>query len=486
MLTFKQFLAEGGNVKIGQHEANVVDVTPKTRQQVAGDIRDSLSDLHNKFYKQHKEHLFGKGARALSTGTAFSGSTSHLMDMAIPHDELVKHKKSFGDIDVKVDRQHLPKLQDMLQPGTSFGKYTVVGSKGSGGEHHVLVKHASGPTHQIDFEGTTYQNNEPSRFDQLSHSSHWDDVTSGFKGYHHKILLNAIGGDKHKFSIMYGLGNREGDASWETEPKNIATKLFGPKASEGDVQSFKSLVSGIQKYIPKNRHQNIVDKFRGDVAKKKDIDSSAAVSHLTKQLGILTEANDSSESHVSIVPLVGFSPFSHMGHQQDLGSALASLPGKKIVNISPKADLFSPEERSDILKRQWSDVPDLSVQSLKSAGDVIGQAFHGMPKGRRHLHMLVGHDRRAFAEGLKRNLEAGKIPEMKGQQFDSITIHHPEDTGRSHGMSGTNMRNAAASGDIDEFHRHLGPSFSRKEARTLMQRVKKGLASGKLAVKRKA
>ena len=70
MLTFKQFLAEGGNIKIGQHEANVVDVTPETRQQVASDIRDSLNDLHNKFHEQHNEHLFGEGARALSTGTS--------------------------------------------------------------------------------------------------------------------------------------------------------------------------------------------------------------------------------------------------------------------------------------------------------------------------------------------------------------------------------------------------------------------------------
>jgi hypothetical protein len=108
-----------------------------------------------------------------------------------------------------------------------------------------------------------------------------------------------------------------------------------------------------------------------------------------------------------------------------------------------------------------------------------------MPKGRRHLHMLVGHDRKSFAENLKKSLETGKIREMNGQQFDSVTIHHPEDTERSHGMSGTNMRNAAASGDIEEFHRHLGPSFTRKEARTLMQRVKSGLESGKLSVKRK-
>jgi hypothetical protein len=56
--------------------------------------------------------------------------------------------------------------------------------------------------------------------------------------------------------------------------------------------------------------------------------------------------------HVSVVPLVGFSPLSHMGHAQDLGGTLSSLPGNKHVGISAKADVFTPEERKAVLNKQ--------------------------------------------------------------------------------------------------------------------------------------
>tara|TARA_R110000868_G_scaffold285985_1_gene546487 strand:- start:114 stop:734 length:621 start_codon:yes stop_codon:yes gene_type:complete len=200
----------------------------------------------------------------------------------------------------------------------------------------------------------------------------------------------------------------------------------------------------------------------------------------------LLEKLEEKESHTTVIPLVGFSPFSHMGHAVDLGSTMASLPkGKRVVGMSTKSGAFTPEERTDIMKRQWSKhVPDLEVHPSTSAGETVAHAFKQLPKGKRHLHLLVGADRKAFAEGLKQSLESNKIPEMVGQRFDSVTIHHPEDIDRQHGMSGTKMRTAASTGDIDEFHKHIGPAFTRREAVGLMGRVKSGIQSGKIKVKR--
>ena len=73
---------------------------------------------------------------------------------------------------------------------------------------------------------------------------------------------------------------------------------------------------------------------------------------------------------------------------------------------------------------------------------------------------------------------------MEGRKFDSISIHHPADSDRSHGMSGTNLRTNAAKGDVDEVHRHLGPMFSRAEAEEHTQRIGEAINSGKLKVKR--
>jgi hypothetical protein len=188
--------------------------------------------------------------------------------------------------------------------------------------------------------------------------------------------------------------------------------------------------------------------------------------------------------HVSVVPLVGFSPLSHMGHAHDLGGTLSNLPGSKHVGISAKSDVFTPEERKNVLNRQWGS--NVKAEVSNSGGATIANAFNSMPKtGKKVLHIVVGSDRLGFAEGLKNSLEAGKIKEMGDNNFDEIHIHTPKDEDRSHGMSGTNMRQAATNGDIETFHKHLGTMFSRQEAQDMMKKTKEAIDSGKLKVKRK-
>jgi hypothetical protein len=188
--------------------------------------------------------------------------------------------------------------------------------------------------------------------------------------------------------------------------------------------------------------------------------------------------------HVSVVPLVGFSPLSHMGHAQDLGGTLLSLPGNKHVGISAKADVFTPEERKAVLNKQWGS--SIKAEVSNSGGATIANAFNSMPQtGKKVLHIVVGSDRLGFAEGLKKSLEAGKIKEMSDNKFDEIHIHTPKDENRSHGMSGTRMRQAAIDNDIETFHNHLGPMFSREEAQDMMKKTKEAIDSGKLKVKRK-
>ncbi len=200
----------------------------------------------------------------------------------------------------------------------------------------------------------------------------------------------------------------------------------------------------------------------------------------------ITESTE--EHHTSVIPLVGFSPISHMGHKQDLGQALGKLPGTKHVGISGTGGEdtgFSNEERVAITKKQWGPEHKDTTMAVGGAGETIKRGYDSLPKtGKKVLHLLVGHDRRSFAEGLKKSLEAGKIKSMEGQKFDEIHIHHPEDTDRSHGMSGTSMRAAANQGNADEFHKHLGPMFSKKESGSIMGKMKQGIDSGKVKLKR--
>lgn len=489
MLSFKNFLNlfEGGNVKIGDVSANDLNVTTKNREHHQKDIHGMLSDLHDSFYKDQGEHLFGKGKKALNNHSVYSGSTKHLMGNEISHDEFSKHKPSVGDIDVKVPKEHMDKLHQHLQPGKRFGNYTVVGVKKGGGEHHALMKHDNGSVHQVDFEGVNYEHGEPSKFDHFAHSSDWEDTKKGIKGAHHKQLLNAIGTDKHKFSILHGLSKREGEPDWEKDTHKITHKLFGKNANESHVHSFHGLTNLIKNHIPAEHHQAIYNKFKTDVAKNKKVNSGPALEHLKKHLNVkdnINEESDSSEHHTSVIPMTGFVPVSHMGHAKDLGGTLSKMPGTKHVGISGKSDAYSQKERQDILQRQWG--KGVTAHGVTGAGETIRKAHDSLPeKGKKVLHLLVGHDRKSFAEGLKKSLEAGKIKEMGDKKFDEIHIQHPEDTDRSHGMSGTKMRSAALAGDINEFHKHLGPMFSRKEATEHMNRIKKGIEDGTIPLKRK-
>ncbi len=282
--SFKQVILEGGNIKIGEYTADNIHVTPENRSAHQQNIHNMLSDLHDSFHKETGKHLFGIDKKSLKTGSAYSGSTKHLMNNDISHNEFVKYKATVGDVDVQIPKEHSESLLNHLQPNKKFGTYIVVGTKKGGNETHVLMKHDSGPIHQFDFEHTNYHNGEPEKFDRFSHSSDWNDTKSGIKGAHHKILLNAVGTNKYKFSPKDGLGNREGEANWKRNTKDITHTLFGKNSEENYIHSFKGITNLIKTHIPKEHHQEIYDKFKNSVKSMKKLNSDPAISHLRKEL----------------------------------------------------------------------------------------------------------------------------------------------------------------------------------------------------------
>jgi len=485
--SFIQFVVEGGNVKIGSVAAAPFPISEKSRAKVRSDAHEALSALHDSFHKATGEHLFGKDKKALTNKSAFVGSTRHLMGHEVSDKEFSQHKRDVGDFDVLIPHEHKDALHNHIQTGMKLGNYTVAGKNKSS----TLMQHKNGQIHQFDFVASKYEKGEPTHGEQFSHNATWSDTTKGIKGAHHKILLNAVGGSTHKFSISHGVRSRTDESDpGNKDPKHVTKTLFGAKANPDHVESFQGVAKLIKQHVPAERHQEIYDKFKKDVGAQKKLNNKPALEHLRSTLGVkdtVTEATNPEKQthHTSVVPLVGFSPISHMGHAADLGSAMAKLPGKKHIGISSKADLFSPEERSNILKRQWGQ-KDITHHVTSSAGDVVAKAYHSLPKtGKKELHLLVGGDRAEWAHGLKKSLEAGKIKEMGDNKFDRIHVHTPEDTERKHGMSGTAMRTAAASPTgLKQFHKHLGNMFSREEAINIKNKISSGIKSGKLTVKR--
>jgi hypothetical protein len=499
MLKFSRFVKtinEGGNVKIktSTGEVSAGPITVGHRPTIQSHVSSALSAIHDSFHKATGKHLFGAGQKALKTGSAYSGSTKHLMNKSIPDKEFTQHKKTVGDIDVQIPKEHAAALHAHLQPGMKFGNHTVLGTAKHGSEMSAVMKHEpSGEHHQIDFEHTDYKDNEPTKAEQFSHSSDWGDTKAGIKGMHHKMLINAAGRDTHKFSITHGLRSRTDDKDpGVRDPEKVSKGLFGAKADHSKIHSFTGVADLIKNHIDSQHHQEIYDKFKSSATTKKNMDHSKAINHLRKTLGVKDSMSEelgednAAVHHTTVIPMVGFSPISHMGHSHDLGGAMHKLPGTKHMGISGKSDAFEPHERKKILNRQWAGHKGkTNVHIVKSGGETIGHAYHDLPKtGKKVLHILVGHDRADMAHGLKKSLEAGKIKEMNGHHFDEIHVHHPEDTNRSHGMSGTKMREAAFKGDHKEFHKHLGPMFHKKEAGEIMKKVQTSIASGTTKLKR--
>lgn len=474
-----RILNEGGNIKIKTPHGDISAAPFKVRKRTeqATDFHNTLMAMHDAFHAKHKQELF-KNKRV-----PYTGSSRHFADTQnITDEEFKKHKPSVGDVDVQVSQEHKEKLDSILKPGTRFGSHTVVGTKKHGNEISVVVRHDNGEHHQIDFQGIE---GGPSKDSEFLHSADWEDTKKGIKGAHHKILLNAIGGASHKFSITHGLRSRTDESDPGTKnPEKISRKLFGNKADHSKIHSFRGISELIRDHIPKERHQEIYDKFKSSTGSVKAADHSNALEHLRKTLGVkdtLSEAVSSDTEHAHI-SFMGAEPFTHMGHHIDVVGSMGE--GKKFIGLSGKSQEFSDKERADISNKQSRGKVQFKVE--RSAGETVGRAFNSLnSRKRRVLHLHFGHDRKEFAERLKSSILQGKIPELKGQRPDEVHIHLPSDKNRSHGMSGTKLRQSAAAGDLTTFHKHLGPSFSRVEARKLMDRVSDGIKSGKIPLIRK-
>lgn len=185
----------------------------------------------------------------------YLGSARNLMDESIPTDELIRFKPEFGDVDV-----YMPRRDFVVKPGDEIGQFVVIGAKKHGIDTTVLMKHiGTGNVIQFDFVNSQY---EPGATSFL-HSSPWDDTVAGFKGLYHKILLNAIGLDKYKFSIAYGLRLRDNpDHSGWQYPQDVSAQLFG-----ADFFNARSFVGLCKLLVVNPNEKEIIEKFKDSLSR---------------------------------------------------------------------------------------------------------------------------------------------------------------------------------------------------------------------------
>lgn len=311
MIKFKIYISEGGNLSFDDEHGNkrVSDsIEVEHRDKQSKDFKDMFHSIDKSFHEKHGHNLFGN---SLKNNTFASGSSQIYNDPNISTERMKKSKPHMGDYDVQIPEQHRSKLNDLLKPGQTHGKFLIHHVRTSGSQTHAIVKHKeTGKYHQIDFEPVEYdeKTHEPTDYEKFSHSSDMGDTEKGLKGVHHKLLLQSVfsahskpvhiakssgrGKEKkevlepgqaapHTFSVDKGLrqkwekvGEKDGtdivkekptkDSVYTKDLHQIYKAAFHKTPEHQDIKdihSFGGLVDHIKKHIPSEHHGKIVKTF---------------------------------------------------------------------------------------------------------------------------------------------------------------------------------------------------------------------------------
>lgn len=306
MLSFKEFLLEGGNVQIGEFEADRIDLSKLDRSLMITRINRLLQAINLRYQKQHGLPLWNP--ELFASKKFLSGSAFHFFNKAIPSEVFAKYKKSVGDIDTQVDKAQEANIKQFLNSlvGEKIGYATFVGFKESAGQFITLWNFSNPSINlQIDAELVDFVEGKPTEWSEFSHSSAWEDMKEGIKGVFQKYLLRALttktlreiiilSGKKETpkkvmstdlaFSVTQGLrqklepvmdGNKQREIDGLLVFKEIPTKestyvndlkmmfkiLFEKEPSKSDMQSFNSFVGClglVKKYFNQNEQKTLI------------------------------------------------------------------------------------------------------------------------------------------------------------------------------------------------------------------------------------
>lgn len=195
---------------------------------------------------------------------------------------------------------------------------------------------------------------------------------------------------------------------------------------------------------------------------------------------------------ITIAPMVGFYPHSHMGHAFDIGRSMDLHEGVKIVGISNKLSVFTFEERLEIVRRQFYMAGIRYIPTfvpVSSMGETIKIAASSLFANDRErpcrLTLIYGPDRQRDAERFRTAILDGKIPEASVLNVKEVNISYTMATGRAMGFSGTEMRTAAVHGQFEKYWAHLGHWAALEKAAEYHDRIVRAYDLGEMSLARK-
>lgn len=200
-----KIILEGGNLQIGDVEANRID--SNQRPQVVPIIDNALTAINNTFKSINKGIPLWMPS-LLKSKKFLAGSSFHFFNRAeISDADFAKVKRTVGDIDTQVDKNMGDQIRNWLSslaPNTQIGPAQFAGMDDKDPSQiltlwkfpSIVIVDDQGKetpiTIQIDLELKPFQKGGPTSWAQFSASSSWDDLSQGIKGVFHKWIIRSL------------------------------------------------------------------------------------------------------------------------------------------------------------------------------------------------------------------------------------------------------------------------------------------------------
>lgn len=238
-------IVEGGNLRIGQHDADEIDLKVHNRTYMVGILNKLLNDINQAFNAQYKKPLWSP--ELLKSQQFLGGSSLSFFNTSGISDEVYQSKKpKVGDIDTQCNKELEPQVHEFLTNlvNKKIGNATFLGFSRGNEQYNGLFQLDEPPVKmQIDFEFGRYdpETNTPDEWFKFSHSSEWEDIEAGIKGVFHKYIYRALASVSKTpvyFAEPKGRGKNRAIV-FSDEPINMNKLSFAVASSQGGGVSTK-------------------------------------------------------------------------------------------------------------------------------------------------------------------------------------------------------------------------------------------------------
>ena len=230
-------LKEGGNLEVGGHQAQHIDLQVHNRGYIVPILDTLLNAINNGYQQQYQEPLWNP--KLLKSQQFLSGSSLHFFNTAgISDDDFQRVKPKVGDIDTQVNKSNEANLEQYLTgiQGKIVGNAKFLGFSRGNEQYSSLWELTDPPIKvQIDLEFVKFDDKgkSPTEWSQFSHSSSWDDIQEGIKGVFHKWLIQSFASLSEQQFLLRKLVGRGKARAEQDVPTTDNMVSFAVSSTEG-------------------------------------------------------------------------------------------------------------------------------------------------------------------------------------------------------------------------------------------------------------